>query len=427
MGGPALVAVLLLVPDQMASGQCDWQELAPLDSYPLGYGYLSAVRDESGLYVATGTGLNRPDSMRNRKILLETQGGPESFASWEIELPYGDYGPYGQVVSDGERIHLLWATHNPHPSTSEEVYFPTTLYWSSFESGTWSRPHAIFKDSRGLDWYPDPAADVAVDSEGTLHVLFPLPLGYGLVYLRKEGDAWIRGEAPRRSASYVDLWAGERDTLYVVVVDAARDLLEGTEDGQGRDSNSVLFAASYDGGASWRNPVLVSRSGTQQASFPDITVSDSGVVHIAWKKNLSGGPFPEVIWTSSSFDGGQTWLEPEQIDYGGGFLGDLDLIEVCDRLNIVFEVFRSREDLDFGVYAVERVGAGWSDPRPIAHGMGYSVTEARDSVTDLLLQTMRNEREVEFAPPNQLVRPETVLRHFQADGGERAGPREPAP
>ncbi len=398
----------LLALNLICFGQCDWEEAGVIDlSLPVGLGEVSAVRNTTGLFLAA----TARDSTRTWRIVLRTLDGREDFAS-DVKLTDGEYDTYAELVSDGPTIHLIWAGLDPSTPDPQGVdYYPTTLYWSTFADGLWSPPRTIFEDKKGIRWSSNEVGGAVVDGDGALHILVPLVTGGRLVYLRKQGASWTRGKAPRETAAYVDLWTGKRDTIYALVVGAALDR-DHARPGD-TDANSVLFFASYDNGDTWREPVLVSRSGDQQASFPDLTVSESGVLHVAWGKNLSGGPFPEVIWTSSSLDGGTTWLEPEEIDYGSGFLRDLDLVETCHRLAILLGVIRSSKDRNFGVYGAHRNASGWSEPRLISHGLGYSVTESGQVVSDLVIQSIGNEEEVLSAPPGRSVMPEIVLRHFK--------------
>jgi hypothetical protein len=398
---------LLLMLSLSAFGPCRWSETTVLESFPpMSYGQISAARDEQGLYIATYVYKYRPDGTRVPAILLRSIPADPSFES-EILLPDYEDDTHIEFIKVGRSLHLIWGTTHATPDSNDSLLL-TSLQLSRFEDGAWSQPEIIFEEPKGISWDPNLMGDPSIDRNGTLHLLFPLSLGTGLVYLRNEGGSWIRGQAPANSASYVDLWASSPDTLYAVLIGSNLELQYSSPGTL--STNSILFVASYDGGNTWSPATLVT-SGDRLSSLPDLMVSDSGIIYLAWGQNLSGGPLPESILVSSSQDGGATWTGPEKIVYGAGVLRDVDIIETCGGLSLVFEVFRTPDD--FGVYHAHRETRGWSEPKLVAYGTGYGLTARQGANGDLLLQTMQNEEDVRSHEPNRSVLPKTVVRVFQ--------------
>jgi hypothetical protein len=172
---------------------------------------------------------------------------------------------------------------------------------------SWSTPRVIFEAYR-IEWLgmggrnPLPL----IDRSGTIHIMFSVFDRQELVYLREPTRSHVRHVteflAPR-AGFYGSLALEPHGELYMTYI-------SGFSDDAQEDVNSVFFRRSTNEGLTWEEPVLVSRSGREEAHGVQMAVMPEGPIHLVWRKNKSGGWVTEVVWYSRSDDGGHTWSQP---------------------------------------------------------------------------------------------------------------------
>ena len=169
-----------------------------------------------------------------------------------------------------------------------------------------------------------------MDASGTLHLSFGAfdraKGGPIVVYVRSAPEGWHITELNRpeegetgihpAGSLYTRLAFGERGEVWLGFVAGARDLSE-APGMRTPDANSVFVTRSKDGGMTWEKPILVSRSGRNQATELQIAVTGQDTLHLVWGKNLRGSHAPQVVWHAVSADGGATWSDPGEI--GGAY------------------------------------------------------------------------------------------------------------
>jgi hypothetical protein len=240
------------------------------------------------------------------------------------------------VVDAAGTLHVVWAEPQSPDSARRTHWDPdlTSLWYASFSRGGWSVPEKVYSSSRRLRWAAD-AENLVVDSGGRLHAtMLEWPHDSGVIHLEREHGRWSVNSVPATSrAFYSNLAAGRDGNLYLAYIAPDTTVR--------RDAGSVFFARSVDAGKTWGTAVQVSHSGRMQATSVRTLVSPTGVLHLVWGQNLSGGVTAEVIRHVASPDGGRTWSEPSDLPTEPSFRSDLRAtFDACGVIHIVYHDFR---------------------------------------------------------------------------------------
>jgi len=145
-------------------------------------------------------------------------------------------------------------------------------------------------------------------------------------------------------------------------------------------SESIEVVRSADGGRSWSGPVVVSRDTGTMFQYPDMVMSDEGVIHLVYRQQV--GAFKHVLHTISS-DGGETFTTPKELspDDNGEPLREHPFVFI-DGFGQVRVTFT---DADFGPGIVMMTsfdgGATFQAPKIVAQG--EEITWIYDCVMDV--------------------------------------------
>jgi hypothetical protein len=176
------------------------------------------------------------------------------------------------VVDD--RLHVVWSS-----GPSGEILYSHAFVRDAYAAEAWGEPHPLPAPSAVGSW-PDLIADV----NGTLHVVYAVPLneGRGIYYTRSDdgGESWLPAdqvfdavEAGWEMVDYPRLAVYGQNVLHVVWVRAS---LPGRGAPQG-----VYYAYSDDEGLSWSDPLEVIAGAYV---WPQVAVSGAGQVHLLWSE-----------------------------------------------------------------------------------------------------------------------------------------------
>lgn len=203
-----------------------------------------------------------------------------------------------------------------------------------------------------------------LDAQGKLHTVLWLERNeYRVAYLTQENAVWTMTQLA--DGIYPDIAIDEAGTLFIAYVDSF--LEDGAPDGS-FDSNSVLLISSSDGGATWSEPVLVSRSGKLQAHVPRILVAPEGRLHLLWEKDVdTQNILPEIIWHAYSDDGGASWSDPVEIQESTGMLifGFDAVVDHFGRVHVIFTGTRSFDAPESHLYQSVWSCGAWSRPSQV--------------------------------------------------------------
>ena len=205
------------------------------------------------------------------------------------------------AVDKDGTLHVLW-------SEAEEPT-KTRLHYARWDGSRWTRAYGVIR--LGEERLAQPSL-VAVGER--LHAVASAGPGGRIVYARAFlRDAYAAGgwstpqplPAPARAQGVGGspiIRADLSGNLYVVY---AVPLNEG---------RGIYYTHSRDGGESWAQVSTVfdaEKAGWAMVDHPSLAVDVDGTLHVAWvRMPLPGNPIPEGIYYSQSTDEGQSWSEP---------------------------------------------------------------------------------------------------------------------
>lgn len=320
------------------------------------------------------------------------------------------------AVDAAGTLHMFWA--EPVGEDPRPVGMPLLgrVLYARHQGGRWSVAEEVYQAPR-LNWF-EIASDVVIDASGTLHLTFgAFNMAKGgpvLVYVRSTPQGWRTAEVIRRSEGgegiqpvgglYTRLAVSLGGEVSLGFVAPARDLSEGAGM-RTPDTNSVFVMRSNDGGITWGKPILVSRSGRNQATELQIAATGKDTLHLVWGKNLSGSYAPQVVWHAVSADGGATWSDPSEIPAPAGLaFGQLNP-RFFRRgpgypLHLAFRARGQRtgagtETDESRIYHTWWNGRAWAPPQPLRPERfvaGFDVAVGADGRLHLLWEHNQAER-----------------------------------
>jgi hypothetical protein len=174
----------------------------------------------------------------------------------------------------GDRLHVVWSS-----GPSGEILYSRAFIRDAYAAEAWDEPYPLHTPSAAGSW-----PDLIADANGTLHVVYAVPLneGRGIYYTRSDdgGESWSLAnqifdavEAGWEMVDYPRLAVYGQDMLHVVWVRAS---LPNRGAPQG-----VYYAYSGDGGLSWSEPLEVIAGAY---AWPQVAVSGAGHVHLLWNE-----------------------------------------------------------------------------------------------------------------------------------------------
>lgn len=216
--------------------------------------------------------------------------------------------PQSGLVAAGDvqgRVHVIWSQKS---SLSSDM--ATTLYYSRWDSGTWSQPIVILPSETGSLDQPS----LAIDPSGQLLLAWTNRLS-GQIYFSSataEGATntsdWKKPvplPAPLPSCTSPRLLLTPSGVLFVIYVIPLNE------------DRGVYVVRSLDKGASWSKPYLIfDAAGTKwdMVDEPRIAVSGDGSLSTLWQRySLPGGPGSLGLYSSRSTDGGEKWSDAETV------------------------------------------------------------------------------------------------------------------
>lgn len=262
--------------------------------------------------------------------------------------------PYGRVIraalasDNGGKLHMAYRDDG-------RLYYKQAPVDDAWSAAAWTSPRII----SGLDSY---LPDIAVDSQGTIHVVWTKGVGICTscfpVFYRRSADDGRTWSYPRQLSLSPAYWGrlqimiDSQDTIYVVWddVDERGDLI------------SSAYVRSWDRGESWSAPVQFEPP-AGRSTKATMGMDRQGNVVAVWRTDQD-----DQIYYQLSSDGGISWSAPATI---GGLLArpwrsesgfdKYDMATDSDGNLHLLVVGRTAESEDPpGVYHLEWDGTSWS-------------------------------------------------------------------
>ena len=203
------------------------------------------------------------------------------------------------MIAVGDALHAVWSG-----GQNGEVFYSRAFARDAYSASGWSQPALLPAPAQIGSW-----PHIAADADGTLHVVYAIPLNEqrGIYHTRSDdgGETWSPSHqvfdaaaAEWVVADYPRLAMDEQGTLHAVWV---RSPLPGSGPPEG-----IFHARSDDGGDTWSEP---ERIGLGAYARPQLAASSNGEVHVVWNEVTD----PYTCWHTWSVDSGQTWTRPERV------------------------------------------------------------------------------------------------------------------
>ena len=274
-------------------------------------------------------------------------------------------------------IHVVWEdTTDGAWGTDYEI-----MYASNSGSG-WTNATVISDD--GTNWNDGNSLEsaIAVDSSGTIHVIWydgtdgAWGTDYEIMYASNSGSGWTNATVISDdgtnwndgNSEYPDIAVDSSGTIHVI--------WEDTTDGAWGTDYEIMYASNS--GSGWTNATVISDDGTNwndgTSEYPDIAVDSSGNIHVVWEDDTVGawGTDVEIMY---AFNNGSGWTKATVIsDIHNGIIwndGDSNKPTIAvDRSGTIHVVWYDLTDGAWGtdneIMYASNSGSEWSLPYVIS-------------------------------------------------------------
>lgn len=322
---------------------------------------------------------------RPNGYLIQQVGGASELYT---DVPYAGAAHAVVAAADSRGIiHVLWGEPPDTIATTDRMATETTLYYSSYRNGQWSSREQVYDYPPGISWGSYVLNNFVVD-DNELHIVVSnfhtFERAGTLQYISKDEQGWhVRDTKIRGGAPFLTVGpAGELLLTYL-----AAQLPENAKLGDS-DQNSIFITVSTDDGITWKEPVLVSRSGDLPGDKPRIVPMPDGRIHVLWFKAIEADGNSQVLWHAISDDGGQTWSIPVEI--GTGLGGRLIMFQAVATRDGCLHAVVERESVfllgDQQLYYTRWNGSEWSRPErpfPQTYSLQFALTAGDDDKVHL--------------------------------------------
>jgi len=266
---------------------------------------------------------------------------------------------FPDLVVDGlGNIHVVWCETRPG---EVEGTLTEQVYYVSGDGQTWTEPNDIVPPSNFIH-----RNAIALSPTGELLMVFrEAGRGYGIFFTAAPSqNAWSAAawSPPRlvnvHGNSYMaDMAVDSQGTVHLILDDAGdpdSEICPGCAD--------IYYRRSTDNGRTWSSPVNLARTPTG-SSREQMEIDSRGVIHVAWDEGwdrLSGRGRPIYGAYTFSSDGGLSWSTPITVAYPTTTTAQLAV--GADGVGGVMLVWRTTDgDAIFYQWSTDN-GTNWSSP-----------------------------------------------------------------
>lgn len=272
------------------------------------------------------------------------------------------------AVDSQQNVHLTWCYSIDRVAEEIEEDWERLLYTVG-DGQEWAEPNEIVPPTEPIIRHA-----LAIDSDDVLHLVYRhyIPGHFtGLYYIQAPAaDAWsARSWSEPRLVS-----ARGRNYAADLAVDSQGVLHLVFEDGGDEESEECPFCSdtfyrhSTDGGQTWSTPINLIPTSSAGAFRYQMEIDRRDVIHVTWDEGwdrLSGKGDPDYSVYVSSADGGETWDDPVLVTELDG--ATAQLAPGADGRGGVMLVWRVKVQRDYAYYYrwSPDDGATWSDSAPV--------------------------------------------------------------
>ena len=270
------------------------------------------------------------------------------------------------TVDAAGRLNVLWAEPAKGTNRVPAIEWPpeplTELWSATYDplSSRWSTPALVVR-ARTIRWEN---ARVSRSMTGAPAMAAPmqsesLPFRTALL-VTLEDSVWRATNVALETAVVVyTSVAAVKDQLLLAYIAPVRTAEN--------DRNSVFVQRSRDGGKTWTDKRLLSRSGVTPAYDVEALVDPLGHLHVVWRQTMPNGG--AALRHVQSTDSGRTWSVADDLEVGQ-FDHPRTIIDRCGTLHVVFATHTA--DGSVGRLHHARWAGRWSPAQQIF--TRYSVT-----------------------------------------------------
>jgi hypothetical protein len=296
----------------------------------------------------------------------------------DIVPPSGDIIRNAIAVDRRDILHMVFG--GTVYGRNNSLYYRRAYAGESWSAATWSTPHLINQGSSYM-------ADVAVDSQGTIHVVYDDTVGRTSDSRYDENAETVASDIYyRNSANDGQTWSPVLPLFPSELTGSSRSRIEIDSS----DTIHVTWDEGWDRLTGWGDPVYgayTSSSDRGKTWSPVITVTYpvTGVAQMTAGSNGAGGVM--LVWRLTSLDtiyyqwsadGGLSWGNPAAIPdlYARPWVNPFDMYATAtDSAGRIHLVVVGRRVLErtapLGVYHLEWNGQFWSGGERIYGGPGF--------------------------------------------------------
>ncbi|MFZ6028796.1 MAG: exo-alpha-sialidase [Chloroflexota bacterium] len=297
------------------------------------------------------------------------QDGPPQTTPWDEPVgisPAEDWSWFPDMALDPYGVlHTIWCWTRPHPNTSGLI---EQIKYVRLQGGAWENVNDIIPPSADIE-----RNALAADLLGNLHITYGGSTygNFEITYQHAPvADAWSAQEwSPpfrlNQGGGYnSDIAVSSNGTLHVVFDDL---VYEENADLDDVILSDIYYRKSSDGGETWSWPRALQPHIETGSARPALLIDRNNTIHVTWDEGwdrLTGNQSEEYysVYMSSS-DGGETWSEPRTINYPDHQVAQLTV--GSDNQRGVMLVWRSMDQAAIFYQWSGNQGQTWSQVQAI--------------------------------------------------------------
>jgi hypothetical protein len=279
--------------------------------------------------------------------------------------PPHDFGPYWfpDVAADPEGgVHVVWS--------NSESGFDMVMYSVSADGATWSQPVDVQAYVPRLGTSEATRPTLVVGQNGKIHLSSRMVQVFTTQStLEGAGNALDWGEPTSHGEGYFSrMVVDKRGVLHLLYT-------QNVADSTCQICYHLYATQSSDQGVTWSNPVDISIRSTGSAK-PQLAVDGENGLHAVWEQGAGGTlgrvDDPPSVMYSASFDGGESWSQPSQLNPAGepssdqpeGTMARNITIAAPDGEKLIVAWWSIPDDRVYYQTSTD-AGRNWTDPRAI--------------------------------------------------------------
>jgi hypothetical protein len=254
----------------------------------------------------------------------------------QLFIPQHPYFLFPRAVVDRNGdLNLVWA--EPDSSAKVDAFeFAEDIPVSSIWYVKWRRgiptQAAVIYRHHGITWNFLQSSDLVVDSEGGLHVAFPISVSEGgtVTVLNYVNNQWSSTTAsPAAAPVYVSL-AARSPELALAYVAAPNSGSAGGE-------NGLYMLRSLDAGKSWSPRAEVADRSQIPAYEPNIRSGQHSKIHLVWTQHAPLSTETTALWHTSSRDT-LRWSSRDRLPLNVQISRPSSIIDRCGTVHVVAQI-----------------------------------------------------------------------------------------